>query len=95
MLLPLITMANTKKQHILPDTIPAQILTVANIAAPANAAFYEITFYQSPRFYKLLRTNKNCKQALALLRQSKKTKKPVMVFLTEKFGDVIADVIKK
>jgi len=86
------SMANTKSQHILPDTIPPQILTVANIAVPQNADFYEITFYQSARFYKLMRTNKNCKQALALLKQSKKTNKPVLVILTEKFGDVIADV---
>ena len=95
MMLPMISMANTKPQHILPDTIPPQILTVANIAAPENAEFYEITFYQSARFYKLMRKNKNCKQALVLLKQSKKTNKPVQVILTEKFGDVIAEVRKQ
>jgi hypothetical protein len=94
-MLPMLSMANTKTQDILPDTIPPQILTVANIAAPVNADFYEITFYQSARFYKLMRTNKTCKQALALLKQSKKTNKPVLVILTEKFGDVIAEVKKK
>jgi hypothetical protein len=92
--LPIMSMANTKLQHILPDTIPPQILTVANIAAPQNTEFYEITFYQSARFYKLMRKNKNCKQALVLLKQSKKTNKPVLVILTEKFGDVIAEVKK-
>lgn len=87
------TMAKARPQLILPDTIPPQILTVANITAPAgNNTFYEITFYQSARFYKLMLTNKNCKRALALLKQSKKTNKPVLVILTEKHGDIIDDV---
>jgi hypothetical protein len=88
-------MANTKPQNILPDTIPPQILTVANIVAPpGNSEFYEVTFYQSARFYKLMRKNKNCKVALQLLKQSKKTNQPVLVILTEKFGDVIEEVKK-
>jgi len=86
-------MAKTKPQNILADTIPPQILTVANIVAPINNhEFYEVTFYQSARFYKLMRTNKNCKQALLLLKQSKKTNKPVVVILTGKSGDIIDDV---
>ena len=96
MLLSMAAMANTKPQNILHDTIPPQILTVANIVAPPdNRDFYEVTFYQSARFYKLMRTNKNCKQALQLLKQSKKTNKPVLVMLTEKSGDVIEDVRRK
>lgn len=86
-------MAKSKTQNILPDTIPPQILTVANITAPTgNNKFYEITFYQSARFYKLMLTNKNCKHALLLLKQSKKAGKPVLVILTEKYGDIIDDV---
>lgn len=95
MLLPMISMAYTKTAYILPDTIPPQVLTVANIAEPKNTGFYEITFYQSARFYKLMRTNKNCSKVLTLLKQSKKSNKPVLVILTEKFGDVIAEVKKK
>lgn len=91
----MMSMANAKPQIILPDTIPPQILTVANIIAPpGNREFYEVTFYQSARFYKLMRTNKNCKEALALLKQSKKKNKPVLVMLTEIFGDVIQEVKK-
>lgn len=87
------TMAKAKPQFILHDTVPPQIFTVANISAPAgNNKFYEITFYQSARFYKLMLTNKNCKQALLLLKQSKKANKPVLVILTEKYGDVIDNV---
>ena len=89
------SMANAKPQNILPDTTAPQLLTVANIIAPpGNRDFYEVTFYQSARFYKLMRTNKNCKEALALLKQSKKTNKPVLVMLTEIFGDVIQEVKK-
>jgi hypothetical protein len=87
------TMAKVKPQLILPDTIPPQTLTVANITAPTgNNKFYEVTFYQSARFYKLMITNKNCKHALRLLKQSKKNSKPVLVILTEKYGDIIDDV---
>jgi hypothetical protein len=93
MLLSTVTMAKANPHYIVPDTIPPQILTVANIAAPAgNNKFYEVTFYQSARFYKLLLTNKNCKQALLLLKQSKKTNRPVQVILTQMHEDIIDDV---
>lgn len=96
MMLSMMSMANAKPQIILPDTTAPQILTVANIVAPpGNRDFYEITFYESARFYKLMRTNKNCKTALLLLKQSKKTNKPLLVVLTEKFGDVIEDVRRR
>jgi hypothetical protein len=69
---------------------------VADIGVlPGNTTYYRVSFYQSARFYKLMRTNKNCKQALALLKQSKKNNKPVLVILTEKFGDVIEDVRRR
>jgi len=72
-----------------------QLVTVADIGVlPGNVTYYRIAFYQSARFYKLMRNNKNCKRALVLLRQSKKTNKPVRVTLTALNGDVIADVKK-
>lgn len=79
------------------DTLPPpQLFTVADIGVlPGNTDYYRVTFYQSARFYKLMRNNKNCKQALVLLKQSKKTNKPVQVILTEKLGDVIEDVRRK
>lgn len=83
-------------KHISADTIPPQLFTVADIGVlPGNTTFYRVSFYQSARFYKLMRNNKNCKQALLLLQRSKKTNKPVQVILTEKFGDIIEDVKKK
>ena len=96
MIISMLSIANAKPQIILPDPIPPQILTVANIVAPpVNRDYYEVTFFQSARFYKLMRTNKNCKTALLLLKQSKKTNKPVLIILTEKYGDVIEEVKKK
>jgi hypothetical protein len=97
MLLSTVSMALSKPEKNVSDTLPApQLFTVANIGVlPGNTEFYEVTFYQSARFYKLLRNNKNCKAALVLLKQSKKANKPVLVILTEKFGDVIYDVKKK
>jgi hypothetical protein len=89
-------MALSKPENILNDTLPiSQLFTVADIGLlPGNTDYYRLTFYQPARFYKLMRSNKNCKQALLLLKQSKKTNKPVQVILTEKFGDVIEDVRK-
>lgn len=94
MLLSTAGMALSKHQNIITaDTVPPQLFTVADIGVlPGNTTYYRVAFYQSARFYKLMRTNKNCKKALALLKQSKKTNKPVQVILTEKFGDIIYDV---
>jgi hypothetical protein len=95
MFLSSVSMAMSKQQHILPDTVPPLLLTVADIGVlPGNTTYYRVSFYQSARFYKLMRTNKNCKQALLLLERSRKTNKPVLVILTEKYGDVI-DLVKK
>ncbi len=96
MLFSTLSMALSKPEKKLTDTLPApQLFTVANIGVlPGNTEFYEVTFYQSARFYKLMRNNKNCKAALLLLKHSKKTNKPVLVILTEQFGDVIAEVKK-
>jgi len=88
--------AFSKSKNMQPDTLPApKLFTVADIGIlPGNSSYYRIAFYQSARFYKLMRNNKNCKRALVLLRQSRKTNKPVLVTLTELNGDVIADVKK-
>jgi hypothetical protein len=88
-------MAMAKQQTGLRDTIPPQLFTVANIAAaPGDTEYYEVTFFQSARFYKLMRKNKNCSRALQLLKQSKKHNQPVQVILTEKFGAIIDEVKK-
>ncbi len=77
------------------DTIKPQLFTVSNIVEPAgNRAYYIVTFYQSARFYKMMRKNKNCVIALSLLKQSKKSNEPVQVYLTEIYGDTIERVIK-
>ena len=91
-----LSMAISKKENNLTDTIPPQLFTVADIGVlPGNTTYYRVSFYQSARFYKLMRANKNCKRALVILKQSKKTNKPVLVILTEKMGDVIEDVRRK
>jgi hypothetical protein len=94
-LLSSVSMANPVQQTARGDSIPPQLFTVAAIGEPAdNTQYYEITFFQSARFYKLLRTNKNCDRILKLLRQSKDQNRAVQVILTEKFGDIIGDVRK-
>jgi hypothetical protein len=75
------------------DTIPPQLFTVARVwENPEDSSAYTVTFFQSARFYKLMKNNKNAKTALLLLNKSQKDNKPVKVYLTVQYGDTIADV---
>jgi hypothetical protein len=72
------------------DTIPPQLFTVARVwENPEDTSAYTVTFFQSARFYKLMKNNKHAKAALLLLEQSQKTNKPVKVYLTVQYGDII------
>jgi hypothetical protein len=93
-LLFLTTMDSTAQQKNTTEVVKQQLFTVANIVLVKKECYYEITFYQSAKFYKLKLTNKNYAKALLVLKQSKKTKQPVKVMLTQNFGDIIADVKK-
>jgi hypothetical protein len=85
-----VSMAMPQQQTEIMDSVPPQLFTVANIVAPpGNNEYYVVTFFQSARFYKLLRNNKHCAKSLPLLQQSKKSNKPVQVYLTVPFGDII------
>jgi hypothetical protein len=88
------TMDSSAQQKNTVEIIQPQLFTVANIVLVKKAGYYEITFYQSARFYKLLRTNKNCAKALLLLKQSKKQKQTLQVLLTQNLGDIIDNVKK-
>lgn len=75
------------------DTIPPQLFTVARVwDDPKDTSAYTVTFFQSARFYKLMKNNKYAKSALVLLNQSQKDNKPVKVYLTVQYGDTIAYV---
>ena len=88
-----VTMASPKDHTTSNDTLKPQLLTVADIVAPyGNEQYYVISFYESSRLYKLMKINKNCTAALCLLNQSKKNKQPVLVFLTQNFGNIIGRV---
>jgi hypothetical protein len=85
-----VSMAIPQQQTEIIDTVPPQLFTVANIVVPpGNKEYYVVTFFQSARFYKLLRNNKHCAKALPLLQWSKKSNKPVQVYLTVQYGDTI------
>lgn len=76
------------------DTLPPpQVFTVANVVLdPAKPDEATVTFFQSARFYRLLRKNKNYAASLRLLQQAKKKGVSVNVYLTEAFGDTIQRV---
>lgn len=80
--------------HDRADTLPPpQVYTVANVVMdPATPDQATVTFFQSARFYRLLRKNKNYPTSLKLLQQAKKKGIPVNVYLTEAFGDTINKV---
>jgi hypothetical protein len=80
------------------DSVPPRVFTVANVFVdPATPDYATVAFFESARYYKLLRSNRHYSASLSLLQQAKQNKKPVQVYLTEAFGDVIDRVgpIKK
>jgi hypothetical protein len=83
------SMATTTQDRA--DTLPPpQVYTVANVVLdPATPDQATVTFFQSARFYRLIRKNKNYTASLRLLQQAKKKGIPVNVYLTEAFGDTI------
>ena len=69
-----------------------RIMTVAKVWERQEAAFVEVVFLESARFYKLARENPGFREALALLQQASADGMAVEVELTEPHGDIIQDV---
>jgi hypothetical protein len=54
----------------------------------------KVIFYESARFYKILKTNPHYKDYISLLRAALKKQKPVSIRFTKPNGDII-DVVNK
>ncbi len=74
------------------DSFPAHPPQLTAARMQENPDHYTISFFQSARFYRLLKSNPQATSCLALLMQSQKKGIAVNVFLTELHGDVIANV---
>jgi hypothetical protein len=88
------TTSMASSTHNRADTLPPpQVFTVANVIVnPATPNEVTVAFFESARYYKLLRNNKNYSTALRLLQQAKKKHHAIQVYLTEAFGDTIHKV---
>lgn len=67
-------------------------LTVAGIDTGKNAQYTVVTFYQSQRFYKLLKHSVKYRAYFQLLRHSQKAKTPVCVYRRTEYSDTIIRV---
>ena len=67
-------------------------LTVADIRAPKRDADVEVTFLESARFYKLLRTNPTYDEALNLLRGAMTDGRALKIGLASLDTDIIEEI---
>lgn len=67
-------------------------LTVADIRAPKRDADVEVTFLESARFYKLLRTNPTYDEALNLLRGAMTDGRALTIGLASLDTDIIEEI---
>jgi hypothetical protein len=83
------------------DNIPPQdslsrIMTVAKVYEEkySEPGSIRVTFYESARFYKILKSNPNYKKYISLLKETIKKQQPVYIRFTKPNGDIIDSVSK-
>jgi hypothetical protein len=74
-----------------PDTV-MQTYHVARIIETTGADYTEVTFLESARFYRILKSNKHYNTNIALLKEAEKNKTALLVSFTQLHGDVIEKV---
>jgi hypothetical protein len=83
------------------DNIPAQdslsrTMTVAKVYEEkySEPGSTQITFYESARFYKILKSNPYYKKFISLLKEAIKKQQPLCIRFTKPNGDIIESVSK-
>ena len=71
------------------DDLQYRRLTVANIREEANAAFLEVAFLESARFYRLYKGQDNFSESLEALQRALQSNESVAIVLQVPDGDVI------
>lgn len=86
-------MAMAEKTIQNPDSAE-RIMTVAKVYEEKNSepGSIQVTFYESARFYKLLKSNPHWKEFAGILKEAVKKRKPVAVRLGGPDGDIIERV---
>jgi hypothetical protein len=75
-----------------PGKSPWREMVVAQIRERDGADCVQVAFFESTRFYRLLKTNPSCDHILNLLHDSKTTGHILKVRLTSPQSDIIAEV---
>lgn len=71
-----------------------QVMKVAKVYEEkySEPGTIQVTFYESARFYKILKSNPHCAAYISLLKEAIKKQKPVSVRLATPGGDIIEKV---
>jgi hypothetical protein len=84
------------KSIIPPQDSLSRTMTVAKVYEEkySEPGTMKITFYESARFYKILKSNPHYKEYISLLKEALKEQKPVSIRFTKPNGDIIEIVSK-
>lgn len=82
--------------NIPPQDSLSRVMTVAKLyeekySGPGST---QVTFYESARFYKIMKSNPNYKKFISLLNEAIKKQKPICIRFTKPNGDIIDSVSK-
>ena len=82
--------------NIPPQDSLSRIMTVAKVYEEkySKPGSIRVTFYESARFYKILKSNPNFKKYISLFKEALKKQQPVSIRFTEPNGDIIDSVSK-
>jgi hypothetical protein len=74
----------------------SRTMTVAKVYEEKYSEFgsTQVTFYESARFYKILKSNPHYKEYISLLKEAIKKQQPVCIRFTKPNGDIIDAVSK-
>jgi len=80
--------------NIPPQDSLSRTMTVAKVYEEkySEPGSTQVTFYESARFYKILKSNPHYKAYISLLKEAIKKQKPVCVRFTKSNGDIIDSV---
>lgn len=82
--------------NIPPQDSLSRIMTVAKVYEEkySKPGSIQVTFYESARFYKILKSNPNFNKYISLFKEALKKQQPVSIRFTEPNGDIIDSVSK-
>ena len=82
--------------NIPPQDSLSRTMTVAKVYEEkySEPGSTQVTFYESARFYKIMKSNPDYKKFIGLLKEAIKKQQPVFIRFTKPNGDIIGSVSK-